>query len=404
MFVVKIGRDTMKVLSVNAGSSSLKFKLYNMPFEEELVYGYIEKIGGRSTYKIIINGKTKEYQKDLKNHRDAVDVLMHALIENNVIKSLDEIKAVGHRIVNGAGKYKPTLVNDDEIKRLEKVTLLSLVHMPGHIAGIKAFGEVAPKMKQVLVFDTAFHHTVPKENYLYAVPYEWYEKYKIRKFGFHGISCAYITSQMEKIFERKVNLIICHIGNGASVTSVKSSKSFNTSMGFTANAGLMMGTRCGTIDYSIIPYLLEVTGLSMKEIDKILNTKSGLEGICPSASDNRDLEKLIDKGDKKAILANKMYINRIISYIASYVIMMDKIDAIVLCGGVGENAVRFRASVLNGLSKLGIKIDNDKNEKIHKFSKINSGIITTDDSSLPVYVVPTDEEIVIARETYKLIK
>ena len=149
MFVVKIGRDTMKVLSVNAGSSSLKFKLYNMPFEEELVYGYIEKIGGRSTYKIIINGKTKEYQKDLKNHRDAVDVLMHALIENNVIKSLDEIKAVGHRIVNGAGKYKPTLVDDDEIKRLEKVTLLSLVHMPGHIAGIKAFGEVAPKMKQV---------------------------------------------------------------------------------------------------------------------------------------------------------------------------------------------------------------------------------------------------------------
>lgn len=404
MFVVKIGRDTMKVLSVNAGSSSLKFKLYNMPFEEELVYGYIEKIGGRSTYKIIINGKTKEYQKDLKNHRDAVDVLMHALIENNVIKSLDEIKAVGHRIVNGAGKYKPTLVDDDEIKRLEKVTLLSLVHMPGHIAGIKAFEEVAPKMKQVLVFDTAFHHTIPKENYLYAVPYEWYEKYKIRKFGFHGISCAYITSQMEKIFERKVNLIICHIGNGASVTSVKSSKSFNTSMGFTANAGLMMGTRCGNIDYSIIPYLLEVTGLSMKEIDKILNTKSGLEGICPSASDNRDLEKLIDKGDKKAILANKMYINRIISYIASYVIMMDKIDAIVLCGGVGENAVRFRASVLNGLSKLGIKIDNDKNEKIHKFSKINSGIITTDDSSLPVYVVPTDEEIVIARETYKLIK
>ena len=394
----------MKVLSVNAGSSSLKFKLYNMPFEEELVYGYIEKIGGRSTYKIIINGKTKEYQKDLKNHRDAVDVLMHALIENNVIKSLDEIKAVGHRIVNGAGKYKPTLVDDDEIKRLEKVTLLSLVHMPGHIAGIKAFGEVAPKMKQVLVFDTAFHHTIPKENYLYAVPYEWYEKYKIRKFGFHGISCAYITSQMEKIFERKVNLIICHIGNGASVTSVKSSKSFNTSMGFTANAGLMMGTRCGNIDYSIIPYLLEVTGLSMKEIDKILNTKSGLEGICPSASDNRDLEKLIDKGDKKAILANKMYINRIISYIASYVIMMDKIDAIVLCGGVGENAVRFRASVLKGLSKLGIKIDNDKNEKIHKFSKINSGIITTDDSSLPVYVVPTDEEIVIARETYKLIK
>lgn len=404
MFVVKIGRDTMKVLSVNAGSSSLKFKLYNMPFEEELVYGYIEKIGGRSTYKIIINGKTKEYQKELKNHRDAVDVLMHALIENNVIKSLDEIKAVGHRIVNGAGKYKPTLVDDDEIKRLEKVTLLSLVHMPGHIAGIKAFGEVAPKMKQVLVFDTAFHHTIPKENYLYAVPYEWYEKYKIRKFGFHGISCAYITSQMEKIFERKVNLIICHIGNGASVTSVKSSKSFNTSMGFTANAGLMMGTRCGNIDYSIIPYLLEVTGLSMKKIDKILNTKSGLEGICPSASDNRDLEKLIDKGDKKAILANKMYINRIISYIASYVIMMDKIDAIVLCGGVGENAVRFRASVLNGLSKLGIKIDNDKNEKIHKFSKINSGIITTDDSSLPVYVVPTDEEIVIARETYKLIK
>ncbi len=394
----------MKILSVNAGSSSLKFKLYNMPSEEELVYGYIEKIGGKSTYKIIIDGNTKEYQKDLKNHNDAVDVLMHALIENNIIKSIDEIKAVGHRIVNGAGKYKPTLVDDDEIERLKKATVLSLVHMPGHIAGINAFKEVAPQIKQILIFDTAFHHTIPQENYLYAIPYEWYEKYQIRKFGFHGISCTYITNYMEKIFGRKVNLIICHIGSGASITAVQSSKSVNTSMGFTANAGVMMGTRCGTIDYSIIPYLVEVSGLSIQEIDNILNTKSGLEGIRAGSSDNRDLKKLMDKGDKKAILANKMYINRIISYIGSYFITMDKVDAIVMCGGVGENSDHFRASVLDGLSKLGIKIDNEKNAKISKFSEINSGIITTDDSSLPVYVVPTDEEIVIARETYNLIK
>ncbi len=394
----------MKVLSVNAGSSSLKFKLYDMPYEEELVYGYIEKIGSDSSWKIITNGISKNYNGRLKDHSAAVKVLINTLIENKVIKSINEIKAVGHRIVNGAGKYKPTLVDDKEIKRLEEITMFSLVHMPGHIAGIKAFKEVAPSIIQILVFDTAFHHTIPKENYLYPVPYEWYEKYKVRKFGFHGISCSYITNQMEKIFERKVDLIICHIGNGASVTAVKKSKSFNTSMGFTANAGVMMGTRCGTVDYSIIPYLTSVTGLSLNEIDNILNTKSGLEGICPGCSDNRDLEDYINKGDKKAILANKMYINSLISCIGSYIISMDKIDAIVLCGGVGENAVNFRANVLDGLSKLGIKIDKNKNNKIHKFSSINSGIITTDSSLIPVYVIPTDEEIVIARETYKFIK
>ena len=269
----------MKLLSVNAGSSSLKFKLYNMPEEKVLVYGYIDKLGNKADVKIIINDSIIQENKILKNHEEAVKCLIDILLDTKIINDLEEIEAIGHRIVNGAGKYKPEIVDENVIQRLEKIEILSKAHMKGHIAGIKAFQNLLPNVKQVVVYDTAFHHTIPKENYLYPVPRDWYKSYGIRKFGFHGISCNYITKEMEKIINKKPNLIICHIGNGASVTAVEEGKSLDNSMGFTANAGLMMGTRSGDIDYSILPYIMNMTKQNINEIDDILNSNSGLKGL-----------------------------------------------------------------------------------------------------------------------------
>lgn len=394
----------MKILAVNAGSSSLKFKLYEMPMEEVLIYGYIEKIGDDSCWKIIKDGEVFNYSGRLDDHLAAVKVLISSLFSFKVISSLSEIKSICHRIVNGAGKYEPTLLDDGEIKRLEEIMPLSKAHMEGQLAGIKAFKEEAFDVLQYALFDTAFHHTILEENYIYPVPYEWYVKYGIRKYGFHGLSCQYITSCMEKVLDKKPNLIICHIGNGASVTAVSSGESIDNTMGFTANCGLVMGNRSGTIDYSFLPYLSKVSSLSLDELDDILNSESGLEGIYKGGADNRNLEKGILAGDSKAILANKIYINSVADSIAKYYLRLPSVDAIVLCGGVGENAVSFRASLLNRLNKLGIFLDDDANKQISKFGKTNSGVISSSDSLIKVYVVPTDEEVVMARETYNLLK
>lgn len=393
----------MKLLSVNAGSSSLKFKLYDMPEEKVLVYGYIDKLGASADVKIIINDKVTQITKELKNHDEAVKCLINILLENNIINNLEDIDAIGHRIVNGAGKYKPEIIDESVIERLEKIKILSKVHMKGHIAGIKAFKNLLPNVKQVTIYDTAFHHTIPKENYLYSVPINWYKNYGIRKFGFHGISCHYITIQMEKILNKKPNLIICHIGNGASVTAVEEGKSIDNSMGFTANSGLIMGTRSGDIDYSILPYIMSMTKQNINDIDDILNNNSGLIGLT-GVNDNRDLENLINQNNEMAIIANEMYINKIVDYIAKYYLKLYNIDAIVLCGGVGENAIKFRKQLINKLKKLGIYLDENQNNNISKFSKLNSGIITTQDSKIPCYVIPTDEELMIAQTTYELLK
>lgn len=393
----------MKLLSINAGSSSLKFKLYSMPSEDVLIYGYIDKIGLDTEVKIVSSGNIDVKHHVLKNHDEAVDYLINILTEYKIINSLDEINGIGHRIVNGAGKFSPEIVTDELISRLEKFKFLSPVHMAGHIAGIKAFKKLIPNVLQIVVYDTGFHHSISKENFLYSVPYEWYTKYGVRKYGFHGISAKYITMEMEKKLNKKPNLIICHIGNGASITLVKEGKSFDNSMGFTANEGLMMGTRCGNIDYSVIPYVMGVTGMSMLEVDKVLNEESGLLGIA-GVSDNRVLEELINSGDEKAILASEMYVNRIVDYIAKYYVRLGTIDALVLCGGVGENAVSFREKLLSKLKPLGIYIDKESNKVISKFADTNTGIITTKDSKIPCFVIPTDEELMIARETYALIK
>jgi len=393
----------MKLLSINAGSSSLKFKLYNMPEKEILIYGYIDKLGDEADIKLIINNQINKETKKLTNHDEAVEYLINILLENNIINNLEDIDAIGHRIVNGAGKYKPEIIDDNVIQRLEKISILSKAHMKGHIAGIKAFQKLLPNVKQVTVYDTAFHHTIPKENYLYPVPLDWYKNYGIRKFGFHGISCEYITKEMEKILNKKPNLIICHIGNGVSITAVEEGKSIDNSMGFTANAGLIMGTRSGDIDYSILPYIMNLTKKNINEIDDILNKDSGLLGLT-GVSDNRDLETLIDQKNEMAVIANEMYINKIVDYIAKYYLKLYNIDALVLCGGVGENAIKFREKLINKLEKINIYLDKNKNNNISKFSETNSGIITTDNSKIPCYVIPTDEELMIAEKTYELLK
>jgi len=297
----------------------------------------------------------------------------------------------------------PEIIDENVVQRLEKIKILSKAHMEGHIAGIKAFKNLLPNVKQVTVYDTAFHHTIPQENYLYPVPLDWYKNYGIRKFGFHGISCKYITLKMQQILNKKPNIIICHIGNGASITAVEEGKSIDNSMGFTANAGLMMGTRSGDIDYSILPYIMSMTKQNINEIDDILNHNSGLKGLT-GVSDNRDIEKLINENNEIAIIANEMYINKIVEYIAKYYVKLYNIDALVLCGGVGENAIKFRETLIKKLEKLGIYLDKKQNNNISKFSDTNEGIITTKDSKIPCYVIPTDEELMIAKDTYELLK
>ena len=390
----------MKILSINTGSSSLKFNLYEMPEEKSLISGKIERIGENSQWKITTD-TTEKYERPLKNFDEAVEVLIDALKEKGIIKDLSEIKAIGHRIVNGKDHYKSEIVTDEVIKYLESIKDLSKVHMPGHIAGIKAFKNLLPDIPQVVNYDTAFHHTISKERFLYAVPYEWYKNYSVRKYGFHGISCEYVTTKMEEVLNKKVNLIICHIGYGASVTLVENSTSIDTSMGFTANEGLIMGSRSGNIDYSFLPYIQEKTGKSLNELDDILNYKSGLEGFVKGGGDNRDLMEKIEKGDENAIIINEMFENRVVDYIAKYYVRIDNIDAIVFCGGVGENSPIFRKNVINKLSKLGLIVDEEANENGKKSSY---NLITKETSSLPCYVVLTDEELMIARKTCNLIK
>ena len=395
----------MKVLCVNAGSSSLKFQLYDMPAEMSIISGYVEKIGAKdSFYTIKHEGKKTTTEKAIKNHTDAVKIMLDELLNYDAVKSLDEIRGVGHRVVHGGEKYtKSVLVDDEVLKDIKDLTKFAPLHHPGHIAGIKAMQKALPEAAQVVVFDTAFHQTIPKMQYMYPVPMEWYEKYGVRKYGFHGTSHKYITEVMQKkLGKEKVNLIVCHVGSGASITAVKEGKSYDTTMGLTPLDGLMMGTRSGSIDPSIIKYMIDEAGMSYEEIDDTLNKKSGLLGVC-GFNDNRDVEKAISEGDENARLALDMYVDRIDRYIAEYYLELNgEVDAIVFTAGVLENGAETRESIINGLAPLGIKINQEVNDAIASYKEITSGVITAEDSTVPVYVEPTNEEIMIIRDTYKL--
>ncbi len=397
----------MKVLCVNAGSSSLKFQLYEMPEEKVLINGYIEKIGAPDCFWTIkINGEKIKRSAPLKDHTEAVEVLIKELLDNKIVSSLDEIKGVGHRVLHGGEKYSDSVVITDQVvEDIKELTKLGPLHHPGNLAGIEAIKKELPNVINVAVFDTAFHQTMPDFNYMYPVPYEWYEKYGVRKYGFHGTSHKYITETMkEKLNKENVNLIICHIGSGASIACIKDGKCFDTTMGITPLAGLMMGTRSGDIDPSIIEYVCKESGKSVGEVTTELNKKSGFLGMTGYA-DCRDVEQEINNGSEKASLALDMYCNRIAEFIGKYYIELEgNVDSIVFTAGVGENGPIERKKVLDKLSCLGIKIDDEKNNNIAVFREYREGIITTEDSKVRAEVLPTNEEIMIVKDAYKFVK
>ena len=397
----------MKILCVNAGSSSLKFQLVEMPEEKLIISGYIEKIGLKDSFWTTkVNGEKIKGERYLKNHKEAAEVLIEELLKHKAVESLDEIKGVGHRVLHGGEKYSDSVIITDEvIQDIKNLTKLGPLHHPGNLAGIEAMQKALPGVPMVAVYDTAFHQTMPKVNYMYPVPMEWYTKYGVRKYGFHGTSHKYITLKMkEKLGKDDVNLIICHIGSGASISAIKDGKCYDTSMGITPLDGLMMGTRSGAIDPSILEYVSKESGESLEDLTNDLNKKSGLLGIS-GYSDSRDVEAARAAGDKNATLALDMYNDRIAKYIAEYYIKLDgEVDALVFTAGVGENGIEARKEIIRRLNALGIKVDEEKNSKIASYKNENEGIISSDDSSVPVYVLPTNEDIMIIKDTYNLVK
>ena len=397
----------MKILSVNAGSSSLKFQMYEMPEEKVLISGVFERIGiGNSFYTIKLNGEKIKKEREVSNHEDAVKILTEELLENKVVSSLDEIEAIGHRMVHGGDKYQTsTIIDEDVIKSSEELLELAPIHIPANLTGVRAFQKIIPNATAVAVFDTSFHQTLPKEAYIYPVPYEWYEKYGVRRYGFHGSSHQYITQEMQKRLGKKdVNLIICHIGSGASVAAIKDGKSVNTSLGMSAIEGLIMGTRCGSIDVSIPEYVAKESGRSIDDIMQDLSKKSGLLGIC-GKNDFRDVEELAVQGEEKAKLALEMVENSVVKYIAQYYFELNAdVDAVIFTAGAGENDIDLRAGIMRKIEKpMNITFDAEANNNIAKFRSEREGIITTKDSSIPVYVIPTDEELMIIRDTYETV-
>ena len=396
----------MKFLCVNAGSSSLKFQLFEMPEEKVIISGYIEKIGLEDSFWTTkINGEKIKGAKYLKNHSEAVEVLLDELIKHKAVKSLDEIKGVGHRVLHGGEKYSDSVLIDDEvIQNIKDLTKLGPLHHPGNLAGIEALKEVLPKVPMVAVYDTAFHQTMPKKNYMYPVPYEWYLNYGVRKYGFHGTSHKYITTVMkEKLGKDDVNLIICHVGSGASISAIKDGKCYDTTMGITPLDGLMMGTRSGSIDPSILEYVCKEADMTISDITNDLNKKSGLLGIS-GFSDSRDVEEAAANGDERAILALTMYNDRVAKYIADYYIELEgKVDAIVFTAGVGENGIEAREDIINRLKPLGIELDKKANAEIAGFKDKNEGIISFKKSKVDVWVIPTNEELMIIKDTYEIV-
>ena len=393
----------MKLLSVNAGSSSLKFRLYEMPEEKLLMKGMCERIGlFGSCYSIRIGDEKISKDVPLKDHNEAVKILLDELINNRVISSLDEIEAVGNRVVHGGNKYSKSVeITDRVLMEIEEISDLAPLHNPAALKGIYAFKKNIPNAKLVACFDTAFHQTMKEKTYLYPVPYEWYVKYDVRKYGFHGLSHKFITEKMKEMLGKNPNLIICHIGNGASITAVKDGKSIDTSMGFTPNAGIMMGTRSGDIDYSILSYIMKKEERNLDWMDSQLNKQSGLEGIA-GMSDLRDIDRAYEARDAKALLALDMYTDKIVDYVAKYYVKLGgEVDAICFTAGGGENDDIIRKEAINKLYPLGIYLDEEKNKETIVRKGVE-GIISSNESKIPVYVLATDEELMIARDTYDL--
>lgn len=396
----------MKILVLNCGSSSIKYKLFDMSSKEVVAQGGIEKIGLEGSFLkfTMPDGSKKVLERDIPEHTVGVELILETLEhpEYGAIKSLDEINAVGHRMVHGGEKFsKSVLLTQDVLDAFEACNDLAPLHNPANLKGVNAITAILPAVPQVGVFDTAFHQTMPKHAYLYAIPYELYKKYGIRRYGFHGTSHRYVSQRVCEFLDIKpegLKLITCHIGNGGSIAAIKDGKCIDTTMGLTPLEGLMMGTRCGDIDAGAVTFIMDKEGLDTTGVSDLLNKKSGVAGMRDGASDMRDLEASVAAGDEQAILTDKMYNYRILKYIGAYTAAMGGVDVILFTGGVGENQFTMRAAVCEGLAYLGVKIDQEKNLK-----KGKELVISTPDSKVKVVVVPTDEELLIASDTMAIL-
>ena len=388
-----------KTISINAGSSSVKWQLYSMPEEKVLAKGLIERIGLKDSISTVkFDGRSERQTLDIADHTQAVKILLDDLKRFEIIQSYDEITGVGHRVVAGGEYFKESaLVTDDVLEKIEELSLLAPLHNPANADGIRAFKEILPDITSVAVFDTSFHTTMPEKAYRYPLPTKYYTENKVRKYGAHGTSHEYVAHEAAKLLGKPIEelkLITCHIGNGASITAVKGGQSVDTSMGFTPLGGVMMGTRTGDIDPAIIPYLMQHTDdfNTPEDISRILNRESGLLGVSEKSSDMRDIHEAMRAGDEKAQLANEIFVDRIQKYIGQYLAVLNGADAIIFTAGIGENSVTIRRMVIEGISWFGCDVDPEKNF----FGA--TGDISTEAAKVRVLVIPTDEELVIARD------
>ena len=388
-----------KTISINAGSSSLKWQLYQMPEEKVLAKGLLERIGLKDSISTVkFDGRSEKQVLDIADHTQAVKILLDDLKRFNIIESYDEITGVGHRVVAGGEHFKDSaLVDEEVIQKVEELSLLAPLHNPANAAGIRAFREILPDITSVVVFDTSFHTTMPEKAYRYPIPTKYYTENKVRKYGAHGTSHEYVAKEAAKVLGRPIEelkLITCHIGNGASITAVDKGISVDTSMGFTPLGGVMMGTRTGDIDPAIIPYLMQYTDdfNTPEDISRVLNRESGLLGVSEKSSDMRDIHEAMRAGDAKAQLANDIFVDRIQKYIGQYLAVLNGADAIIFTAGIGENSVTIRRLVVEGISWFGCNVDPEKNVRGAE------GVISSPDAKVKVLVIPTDEELVIARE------
>jgi acetate kinase len=396
----------MKILVINCGSSSLKYQLIDMNGEEVLCKGLVERIGIEgSRIKHDTTGKERVIiEEPMANHKVALGLVLNAVIDPNhgAIKAMDEIGAVGHRVVHGGETFASSVIIDDKVmKVLDECIELAPLHNPPNITGIEACKELMPNTPMVAVFDTAFHQTMESDNYIYPIPYEYYEKYKIRRYGFHGTSHKYVSLRAAEILGKDIkdlNIVTCHLGNGSSVCAVRGGKSMDTSMGFTPLEGLAMGTRSGDIDPAIIPFIMDKEGMTFEEVNNMLNKQSGVLGISGVSSDFRDLEIAMEEGNSRAKLALDVFVNRVKKYVGAYVATMCSIDALVFTAGIGENSGYIREKVCEGLECLGIKIDSELNNIRGEEAQLNKDL-----TSATILVIPTNEELMIARDTLELV-
>ncbi|USL42117.1 acetate kinase [Priestia megaterium] len=391
-----------KIMAINAGSSSLKFQLFEMPSETVLTKGLVERIGlDNAVFTISVNGEKQTDITEIPDHAVAVKILVEKLLSQNIIQSYDEITGVGHRVVHGGEKFaNSVLITDETLAEIEALSDLAPLHNPANIVGIKAFQDILPNVPAVAVFDTAFHQTMPEKSFLYSLPYEYYEKYGVRKYGFHGTSHKYVSERAAELLGRPIEqlrLISCHLGNGASIAAIEGGKSIDTSMGFTPLAGVAMGTRSGNIDPALIPFIMEKTGKTADEVLNVLNKESGLLGVSGISSDLRDLIKASAEGNERAETALEVFASRIHKYIGSYAARMSGVDAIIFTAGIGENSDVVRARVLRGLEFMGVYWDPALNSV-----QGEEAFISYPHSPVKVMVIPTDEEVMIARDVTRL--